>query len=136
VSAASAVIGLRMFACGRETPVQARFCYDTADPFEVQMTLSAGLGEPVTWVYARDLLAGGLTAATGDGDVRVWACHGGRTVCIRLWSPWGTAVFEGPAGDVARFVDVTCRLVPAGAEPGRTDLDAGIAAILAQGGAR
>lgn len=136
MSAASAVVGLRMFGERREWPVQARFAYDTAEPYEVRMTLSGNLGEPVTWVFARDLLASGLTTPAGTGAVRVWPWHQGRAVRISLWTPAGTAVLEGPAGDIARFVTVTRRLVETGAEPDRTDLDAGIAAILTQDGPR
>ena len=136
MNAVSATVALHMLTVGREIPVQARFTYDTADPYEVRMALHTGLGDPVTWVFARELLTGGLTAATGAGDVTIWPCAGGRMVGIGLHSPSGTAWFEGPAGAIARFLAATRRLAEIGAEPDRTDLDAGIAAILAQDGPR
>lgn len=134
MNAVSATVALRMLAAGREVPLEARFSYDTADPYEVKMELRTGLGDPVTWVFARELLTGGLTAATGAGDVTIWPCSSGQTVGIGLSSPSGTAWFEGPAEGIARFLAATRRLAEIGAEPARADLDTGIAAILAQGG--
>ena len=63
----------------------------------------------------------------------VWPSAGGLDVVIRLRSPDGTAELTANASIVARFLEATYCLVAAGAEPGRTDLDAGIAAILAWG---
>jgi Streptomyces sporulation and cell division protein, SsgA len=130
----SAVVGLRLLAVGREVPVSATFSYDTSDPYEVRAVFRTGLGEPVEWVFARCLLAGGLDGRAGTGDVRVWRYWGGRVIGIGLSSPHGEARFEAPAGSIARFLDATYRLVPDRAEPARADLDAGIAAILAEGG--
>jgi hypothetical protein len=129
----SAVVGMRMPASGME--VQARFSYSAADPYEVKVTFYAGLERSATWVLARSLLADGLNGPAGEGDVRAWPLRGGQMLAIRLASPDGTAQFEAPAEKVARFLEVTYRLVAPGAEPARTDIDAGIAAILAGGAA-
>jgi len=136
VNAVSADISLRLLAAGQDLPASARFCYDTGDPFEVRAVFHAGLGEPAEWVFARSLLTQGLEGPAGAGDVRVWPSAGGRVTVIELSSPYGTARFEAPANGIARFLARTCRLVPDGAEPARADLDAGIAAILADGGPR
>lgn len=54
--------------------------------------------------------------------------------CLPAYStPRGTTRLEGPAAGIADFLELTYRLVPAGAEPARTDLDAVIAAILSEG---
>jgi hypothetical protein len=134
VSAVSADIGLRLLAAGRELPASARFCYDTSDPYEVRVVFHAGLGELAEWVFARSLLAQGLEGAAGAGDVRVWPSAGGRVTVIELSSPYGTARFEAPGAGIARFLARSYKLVPDGTEPARADLDAGIAAILAEGG--
>jgi hypothetical protein len=136
MSAVSAVVGLRMLACGREVPASARLSYDISDPYEVRFVFHAGLGEPAEWVFARCLLADGLKGRAGAGDVRVRPSAGGRVLVIGLSSPSGTALFEAPAASIARFLDATFRLVPDGAEPARSDIDAGIAGILTQGGPR
>jgi len=136
VSAVSAVVGLRLLARGPDLPASARFRYDTSDPFEVRAVFRAGPGELAEWVFARSLLAQGLDGLAGAGDVRIWPACGGRVAVIRLSSPYGTARFEAPAAAIARFLADTYRLVPDGAEPARADLDAGIAAILAEDGLR
>jgi hypothetical protein len=126
-------VSLRTFAGGREFELTATLSYDASEPYEVRIVFHAGLEEPVAWVLARSLLAGGLTGRAGDGDVETWVADGGQNLVIRLRSPDRTATFTAPAGNVARFLEVTYCLVAPGAEPARTDLDAGIAAILAGG---
>lgn len=132
----SAVVGVRLVAFGREVSASATFSYDTGNPYEVRAVFRTDLGDPVEWVFARCLLAGGLDGRAGAGDVRVWRYWGGRVIGIGLSSPHGQARFEAPAGSIARFLADTYRLVTDGAEPVRADLDAGIAAILAEGGQR
>jgi hypothetical protein len=60
---------------------------------------------------------------------------GDRVTVIGLSSSYGTATFEAPAVGIARFLQATFRLVPDRAEPPRADIDAGIAATFAEGGA-
>lgn len=122
------VIWLRALACGIEFDLPATFAYSTSDPYAVRLELHADAGEPVVWVFARCLLTEGTGALAGAGDVQVWPAIGGQMV-IRLMPPSGPAEFT-------RFLEATYRLVATGAEPGWTDIDAGIASILADGGTR
>ena len=131
----STLVPLRMFAHGREAELTATFGYDISEPYEVRVTFHAGLADQAEWVFARSLLSAGVNGPTGSGDVRVWP-HDYGILNIALTSPHGAARFEAPAASVARFLDITRLLVPEGTEPARTDLDAGIAAILAEGGTR
>jgi hypothetical protein len=130
------VLSLRTSAWGTEFELATTFSYDTSEPHEVRMAFHAGLKGPIVWVLARSLLAEGLTGRAGDGDVETWPADGGQNLVIRLSSPGRTAEFTAPARGVARFLEATCRLVAPGAEPARTDIDTGIAAILADGGSR
>jgi len=137
VSTVSAPVGLRLLAWRHEVPVPARFCYDEREPFEVRAVLSAGLAvEPAEWVFARSLLTDGMHGPAGAGDVRTWPSPDHRHLVIELTSPSGTGRFEAPAADVARFLNATFMLVPDGTEPPRDDIDAAIAAILAEHGPR
>ena len=52
-------------------PVKVELTYDSRDPFAVQASFRTGQGTAVDWVFARDLLADGLMASSGTGDVRV-----------------------------------------------------------------
>ena len=63
--------------------------YDTGDPFAVHAVFRAGQDNEVTWVFARDLLAVGVTRRAGEGDVRIWpSWSAGRDVLrIALISP-------------------------------------------------
>jgi hypothetical protein len=124
---------LRVSACGTQFEVAGGLCYSTGEPYEVCLEIGVGLEEPVVWRFARSLLAEGLSGQAGEGDVAVWPSADGQTIVIRLRSPDGTAELTASASSVDRFLKATYCLVAAGAEPGRTDLDAGIAAILAWG---
>lgn len=131
MSTVSHVTGLRLLAWGLEVPVLARFCYDEREPFEVRAVFGMDLAaEPAVWVFARSLLADGMHGPAGTGDVRTWPSAGHQHLVIELTAPYVTARFEAPAADIARFLDATYALVPDDAEPPRTDIDAGIAAIL------
>jgi hypothetical protein len=124
---------LRASACGTQFEAAGGLCYSTGEPYEVRLEIGVGLEELVTWRFARGLLAQGLSGRAGEGDVAVWPSADGLDVVIRLSSPDGTVELTASAPSVARFLEATYCLVAAGAEPGRSDLDAGIAAILARG---
>ena len=114
MSTVSTVVYMLMLTAGTAVPVSAMLAYDAREPHEVRAVFRAGLGDTAEWVLARSLLAAGLTGRAG----------GGALVSIGLTSPEGTVRLEAPAGPVAAFLDLTCRLVPAGTEPPRTDIAA------------
>jgi hypothetical protein len=110
----------------------ATFRYDPAAPYEVALVF----GDDNVWTFARDLLADGLIAATGDGDVRVWPERLGQATAaamIRLTSPDGMALLEAPYGLVAGFVVQVYERVRRGRESVFMDLDAGLTGFLAGG---
>lgn len=66
------------------------------------------------WVIGRDLIADGLVAPAGLGDVHVYPC--GRATNIELHSGPDYALLTVATADLARFLNATCDLVPLGSE--------------------
>ncbi|MFB9902901.1 SsgA family sporulation/cell division regulator [Allokutzneria oryzae] len=98
-------------------PVQVELRYDTRDPYAVVAAFRTGRAGWVEWVFARDLLADGLIAAAGEGDVRIRpAADDPEVVVIELSSPSGHAMFEAAAQELADFLDRTYDLIVPGNE--------------------
>jgi hypothetical protein len=113
--------------------LDGEFSFDPTDPYAVTMKLEARSGS-VTWTFARELLAEGLYAPSGDGDVQVWPClsHTGEAVVIvELCSPDGTALLQTASRGVAQFVSSIFESVPAGRECSHMSMDALVAQLLA-----
>ena len=96
-------------------PVFSTLVYRSDDPVAVEITFDpdADAGELVTWTFSRELLARGLDAPAGVGDVRVWpwATPRGDFVALALSSPDGNALFELPRETVVRFLQRSYHLV-------------------------
>ncbi|MEO5711642.1 MAG: SsgA family sporulation/cell division regulator [Nocardioidaceae bacterium] len=106
--------------------------YDSRDPFAVSAVMETS-SLRITWVFARELLDGGLLEPTGDGDVHVWPCldhHGHSILALELCSDDGDALLELPTQKVAGFVDNTLAAVPAGTEADHLDVDALLESIF------
>jgi hypothetical protein len=137
----TAVVDGQLLARGAVRPAQARLEYSQSDPWAVWARFRAGVpGDPAgvdfEWAFARDLLSAGLHAASGQGAVRVHPHvlpRRRRVVMIEVFTTWGPAGFTTPADGVKRFLKAARALVPPGTEARHTDIDAGIAAILARG---
>src|SRR5579863_9422870 len=103
----SAELGLMLVVPQHATvPLVASLFYSGEDPFAVRMAFHVGTDEPVEWIFARDLLAEGMTAPSGEGDVRVWPSNpdGEPTLNLVLSSPFGQAHFEAPMQAMAGFL--------------------------------
>jgi hypothetical protein len=123
-------------------PLIASMYYSRTDPYAVRVAFHNGTGHPIEWVFARDLLAAGLTAREGIGDVRLWPSAGtGQSgpedegagagiLNIEMSSPDGHAHVQAPAPAMARFLESTYRIVPAGEETSAVDLDAELHSLL------
>ncbi len=112
-------------------PVPAGLRYDTADPYAVHATFHTGAEETVEWVFARDLLADGLIADAGDGDVRIRpAADDPEVVVIELSSPSGHAMFEASAQELADFLDRTYDVVVPGNEHLWVDVDEALTHLI------
>jgi Streptomyces sporulation and cell division protein, SsgA len=98
-------------------PVQVELRYDTRDPYAVVAAFRTGKAGWVEWVFSRDLLADGLLADAGEGDVRIRpAADDPEIVIFELSSPSGHAVFETSAHRLADFLDRTYDIVVPGGE--------------------
>ena len=128
-------VALRLVAPGEDgLMLRATLRYQPADPFAVEATFRAA-NESISWVLGRDLLSEGLSAATGDGDVRVWpsAQHGSerQLVMIELRSPDGQATLAVDATDLETFLLRTFQVVPQGEESRYLDIGDVISRLLA-----
>ncbi|MBW1604425.1 SsgA family sporulation/cell division regulator [Streptomyces sp. JJ66] len=112
--------------------VPATLHYDSSDPLALAVTFPAEAaleGSEVTWVFGRDLLAAALRGPAGEGDVRFWSDHPGRTL-LELRAPQGTAVVELGTRELDRFLAATYAFVPTTDELTRLNLDHTITALL------
>ena len=113
-------------------PVRASLAYDAMDPYAIRVTFHTGAGDAVMWTFARQLLTDGVTAPTGQGDVRTWPATSDRgpVVCLSLSSPSGSALFELPVPELVEFLTMTYAAVPTGTEADHVDVDAELAELL------
>ena len=121
---------------GSSLPVKASLRYEPEDPYAVHVIFHAGSTEAsgeVSWSFARQLLADGMSEPTGIGDVRVWpwASPRGDFVALALSSPDGNALFEVPRSILVRFLRRTYVAVPRGRESDHLDVDAAVNRLLA-----
>ena len=146
----SAELGLRLVVPQQTiVPLVASLYYSGSDPYAVRMAFHVGTDEPVEWIFARDLLAAGIDARQGEGDVKVWpsaqscaesdglevigdAHTEGTVLNIELSSPFGQAHFEAPAQAMGAFLQRTYQIVPAGQESGHIDIEAELNDLLRQ----
>lgn len=109
--------------------------YNSADPFAVTAVFRTG-ATPIRWVFGRDLLAEGVFAPMGEGDVHLWPCldaRGRAVLIIELTSPHGEALLQAASKDVNEFLQRTFELVPRGTEEMALDLDSAVLRMLDDG---
>lgn len=116
-------------------PVTARLFYTGDDPYAVRMAFHSATDEAVEWIFARDLLAAGLTEPAGAGDVRAWPApsrdgSGTLVLNIILSSPFGEAHFEAPMTEMAEFLRRTYDAIPVGREGDFFDIGAELDSLL------
>ncbi|MFC8455256.1 SsgA family sporulation/cell division regulator [Kitasatospora sp. NPDC057223] len=127
---------LQVLVCpGLSVPVAALLRYHPAEPYSVHLDNHVDLTTPVTWVFARELLAAGLDGRTGTGDVSVHPGAGDApdALFIVLGGEEGTVVLRAQASQVRSFLADTERLVPFGSEHEHLDLDGLLRRLLGGG---
>lgn len=120
-------------------PVSLAFHYAPQEPYTVRMLVSPDGAPQAEWVFARDLLAEGLTRPAGLGDVQVWPAPHLRglfaasrdSVHIWLSEPEGDATLAIPTGILQSFLEHTYIQVAPGTESQMLRLDEGIAWLVA-----
>ncbi|WP_331737497.1 SsgA family sporulation/cell division regulator [Streptomyces sp. NBC_00019] len=102
-----------------DLPLYCEFTYDTHDPLAITLVFDTDGERPVRWAFSRDLLAEGMTAPAGEGDVVLWPelCQDGEpsSFCVQVGSV-RTALFEIPVEPVAKWLARTYDMVPQGSE--------------------
>ncbi|MGW7270626.1 SsgA family sporulation/cell division regulator [Streptomyces sp. NPDC054864] len=123
---------LRVDALDLVLEAELTLTYATKDPLAVTLTFpppAAGRA-PTVWVFSRDLLASGLRARTGEGDV-VIRPSGRHRVLVTLTSPSGRVQGELERAPVEAFVQEAYALLPAPDESAALGLDELVTALLA-----
>jgi hypothetical protein len=124
---------LRLVVPRAHVLLDASLRYDRDDPYAVHLTFPACPGcDPIEWIFARSLVADGLTVPAGDGDVRIWPSPEDLAgpVYVEFCSPSGRALFAVPRPVLADFVARCHALVPPGSEPEYLDFDAELDMLL------
>lgn len=116
---------------GSQLELPATLSYRSRDPYAVTATFHTPTGD-VVWVFARDLLVTGVKRPVGLGDVRVAPVRGDGDIALTLSSPDGNARLTVDESAIGTFLRRTHRVVPAGQEGDYLDVDAMIAALVAQ----
>ncbi|MHB1430760.1 MAG: SsgA family sporulation/cell division regulator [Streptosporangiaceae bacterium] len=113
-------------------PLLASLDYCAEDPYAIKMAFHVGTDEPVEWIFARELLAAGLQAPAGEGDVQVWPQDGDASdiLNIALSSPFGEAHFQAPKGATAEFLRSTYQIIPEGSETDFLNVDSELEDLL------
>jgi hypothetical protein len=110
--------------------VAADLVYRVRDCFAVTMVLRGPDDVEVSWTFAWDLLERGLSAATGEGEVRVGPVPGSEGIVeVVLASSFG-ARMAFPTRDIAGFLRLARPLFARGLSGVSADLDRELAAIM------
>ncbi|MDR8415085.1 SsgA family sporulation/cell division regulator [Nonomuraea sp. 3-1Str] len=120
-----------------DTPLAATLTYTSRDPYAVELALLDAYGDELqAHVFARSLLADGLSGAAGQGDVRVGPVGNDDWLVIELSGEElrneaaDTVSFFVAREQVVSFVARSYRLVPKGLEHEWIDWDREIASVL------
>ncbi|MFI8435394.1 SsgA family sporulation/cell division regulator [Streptomyces sp. NPDC079020] len=106
--------------------------YDRKDPFAVRMAFPAPAtlgGTEVSWEFSRELLATGVDAPAGVGDVRVRPFGYERTV-LEFHAVEGIAMVHVRTAELRHFLKRAQDMVPAGDEHRFLDLDRSLTDLL------
>jgi hypothetical protein len=122
---------LTVSAVTGEAELDAELRYDPSDPLAVSLAIGIECGEPVVWTFARDLLADGVKAPSGEGDITIEPASDldSREVRITLATDC-LATMLASRDRVVEFLVESYTVVASGAEFDSIDFDAELASIL------
>jgi hypothetical protein len=122
---------LSVSAVTGEAELDAELRYDPSDPLAVSLAIGIECGEPVVWTFARDLLADGVKAPSGEGDITIEPASDldSRELRITLATDC-LATMLASRDRVVEFLVESYTVVASGAEFATIDFDAELAAIL------
>jgi hypothetical protein len=128
----TALVVAQLQGHGEPMPVRVELRWDATDPYAVWVVFQTGRTDAgdVPWVLSRELLAEGLHAPAGIGDVHIRPDEAELFITVlELSSPSGYALFELDTVDLSEFLELTYDHVPLGAEELFIDLDFEIAML-------
>ena len=122
---------LSVSAVTGDADLEAELRYDPSDPLAVSLAIGTECGEPVVWVFGRDLLADGVKDCAGEGDITVEPASDidSRELRITLATDC-LATMLASRDEIVEFLVETYSVVPTGTEFDRIDWDAEISALL------
>ncbi|PWI19379.1 SsgA family sporulation/cell division regulator [Streptomyces sp. Act143] len=122
---------------GEKLPLPARLTYDRNDPLAARLDFPEHADSIREWVFARNLLAAGMHALMGRGDVRIWPLcvsanddDGEPRMRIQLGGLGAVALLEAPVPPVRAWLERTWKEVPLGKEHEWMDWDLVLARLL------
>jgi Streptomyces sporulation and cell division protein, SsgA len=122
---------LAISAATGEAELAAELRYNPRDPFAVSLAIGVEFGEPVIWVFGRDLLANGVREVSGEGDITVEPATDSENHQIRITLATDClATMLAPRDTVVEFLVDSFTAVPSGCELDSIDIDAEIATLL------
>ncbi|MFG2755052.1 SsgA family sporulation/cell division regulator [Streptomyces wuyuanensis] len=106
--------------------VVTSFHYTSRDPYAARITFHPDPDEKtgIPWFVERDLLAAGMRARAGAGDVQAWPAPGpagAPCVMLQIGPPAGRALFRIDAPELREWLTLTHSLVPPGEEAAHVD---------------
>lgn len=116
----------------RQIPVPVSLRYVSADPLAVHVHFLPHVfhhDRSMIWTFARDLLAEGLRAPAGIGDVRIWPCGSFHTI-VELDTVEGLAMVRFETAVLRRFLHDSYKVVAAGREETSAALELSLASLL------
>jgi hypothetical protein len=122
----------RLLAGDNQIPVPVIMRYVSADPLAVHVDFLPHVypnDKSMTWSFARDLLAEGLRAPTGIGDVHISPCGRLHTI-VTLRTVEGQAVLRFETSVIRRFLEDSYIAVAPGREDMNSALEQSLASLL------
>ncbi|TQF01790.1 SsgA family sporulation/cell division regulator [Kitasatospora acidiphila] len=132
-STVTAEVEIELLVPGQPERIALRstWAYDSYDPLAVRVDFLMPLGGPERWTFARELLAEGLDAPAGDGDVVLQPEADLDHVRMLLRGANGAAAVLWAAERALRdFLDRSYAHVPSGGEQCTSALDRWLVGVL------
>jgi hypothetical protein len=112
-----------------DDPLAVRMLFPAEYSLDATGPAEGPAGPEVTWVFARQLLAAGLTGPAGIGDVHVRPALGPQTT-VELRAAEGVALLRFDTADLRYFLRQSFLAVPEGEEHRHLDADRALAELL------
>jgi hypothetical protein len=122
------LLTLSVSAVTGDADLEAELRYDPSDPLAVSLAIGTECGEPVVWVFGRELLSDGVKDCAGEGDITIEPASDidSRELRITLATDC-LATMLAPRDEIVEFLVETYTVVPSGSE---FDWDAEISSLL------